>query len=47
VVDVTATTKIGLPVSEAVAGSGGIKYGIAVIKVLSGAPAVVFVVPPP
>jgi hypothetical protein len=46
VVDVTATTKMGMPVSETVA-VGANKYGTSVTKVASGGLAVVYVVPPP
>jgi hypothetical protein len=48
VVDVTATTKNGIGVSEAVAVSG-VKFGVPVTLVTAPAPglAVVYVVPPP
>ena len=47
VVDVTATSKNGVAVSESVAGSNGLKYGTAVTKVTAPAPglAVVYVAP--
>jgi hypothetical protein len=48
VVDNTAAAlKSGMAVTEAVAGTGGVKYGAAVTKVASGGLPVMFVVPPP
>ena len=48
VVDNTAATPPrGMAVSEAAAGSAGIKYGIAVTKVASGGLPVIYVSPPP
>jgi hypothetical protein len=45
VVDVTAGSSIGMPVTEAVAVSG-VKFGIPVTKVAAGGLAVVYVTPP-